>query len=379
MHHRVLVVPVPLRLRTLAAAAVASALIAAAAVPVVGAQSAAMPFIKSLSVSQVGSTVPSNGDVNPYGVAIAPVTKGSLVKGDILVSNFNDKANLQGTGTTIVELSPSGHLSVFAKLSAAAVPSCTGGIGLTTALVALSNGWVVVGSLPTTDGTAATAKAGCLIVLDSSGKVASVIRGGLINGPWDMTAVDNSEDGMVLFVSNVLNGTVAANGKTVDRGTVVRIRLGASSAGMPIVTSERVVAWGFPEKTDPAALVIGPTGLAVSDTQPETLYVADTLGNRIASVPNAVDGNVDLHLGMTVTHGGALNQPLGLAMAPNGDVLTVNAGDGKIVETSPMGMQVASKTIDSAGGGSLFGLALNPAMTGVYFVEDDSNMLALLH
>jgi hypothetical protein len=86
------------------------------------------------------------------------------------VSNFNNSANLQGTGTTIVQISPSARLSLFAELNAASLPgTCPGGIGLTTALVALRSGFVVVGSLPTTDGSAATARAGCLLECASIG------------------------------------------------------------------------------------------------------------------------------------------------------------------------------------------------------------------
>src|SRR5215469_14596152 len=60
-------------------------------------------FLSSLGPpKQVASTVPANGDVNPYGVAMVASSTGKLVKGDILVSNFNDKANVQGTGKSIV-------------------------------------------------------------------------------------------------------------------------------------------------------------------------------------------------------------------------------------------------------------------------------------
>src|ERR1700756_3945975 len=58
---------------------------------------------------QIASTVPQNGDVNPYGVAVVRHSRGNLHRGDVLVSNFNNMANQQGTGTTIVEVSPSGH------------------------------------------------------------------------------------------------------------------------------------------------------------------------------------------------------------------------------------------------------------------------------
>lgn len=158
-----------------------------------------LPNIQTLS-----STVPTNGDVNPYGVAVVPVTTGNLAQGNVLVSNFNNSGNLQGTGTTIVEVSPSGALTLFAQIDPNSLPGrCPGGVGLTTALVALKSGFVIVGSLPTTDGTAATAQAGCLIVLDSSGNVMETFAGGGINGPWDMTAFDAGNKA-VLFVTNVL-------------------------------------------------------------------------------------------------------------------------------------------------------------------------------
>src|SRR5689334_15528552 len=161
-------------------------------------------------IKQIASTVPSDGDVNPYGVAVVPRTTGALVGNDVLVSNFNNSANLQGTGSTIVEIGPNGALRVFAQITSASAQGCTGGIGLTTALVVLRAGWVIVGSLPTTDGTAATAQAGCLIVLNRWGQVVETFAGNGINGPWDMTALDLG-NAAVLFVSNVLNGTVAAN------------------------------------------------------------------------------------------------------------------------------------------------------------------------
>jgi hypothetical protein len=104
-------------------------------------------------LTQVASTVPANGDVNPYGVAIVPASEGRLTAGDILVSNFNDKANVQGTGNTIVQVNPAGQTSVFADISALpAGQACPGGIGLNTALGILPGGWVVVGSLPTASG-----------------------------------------------------------------------------------------------------------------------------------------------------------------------------------------------------------------------------------
>src|SRR5579871_2665249 len=157
-------------------------------------------------IQTLASTVPANGDVNPYGIVTVPTTIGNLKRGNILISNFNAVSNLQGTGTTIVQITPKGAVSVFAQLSADELNgACPGGVGLTTALVALQRGWVIVGSLPTSDGTSATAQAGCLIVLDSQGQVVETFAGQGINGPWDMTVRDDDREAQ-LFVTNVLNG-----------------------------------------------------------------------------------------------------------------------------------------------------------------------------
>ncbi len=339
-------------------------------------------FIGPKTVSFVSSTVPADGDVNPYGVAVVPRSSGKLVQGHILVSNFNNSANLQGTGTTIVDIAPDGTQTQFARIRASSLPGpCPGGVGLTTALTVLKKGWVIVGSLPTQDGTAATAKAGCLLVLNNQGRVVETFSGTRfnvrINGPWDMTALDLGSLAE-LFVSNVLNGTVAAGGNVVNRGTVVRIVLSIPDIGKPQELLRTVIGSGFEERTDPAALVIGPTGLGLARNG--TLYLSDTLPSRIAAIPNAVLRFNSAGTGTSVSQGGGLNQPLGLAIAPNGDILTVNAADGNIVETTPGGSQVAVKTIDTsgAGAGTLFGLAVVPG-TGVYFVDDGDNTLDLLH
>lgn len=336
-------------------------------------------FLDSLpNVTQLASTVPSNGDVNPYGVAVVPASMGALVRGHVLVSNFNNRKNLQGTGTTITDIAPDGTAKLFARIDARRLPGpCPGGVGLTTALAVLKKGWVIVGSLPTTDGTAATAQAGCLLVLDSSGHVAETIAGSPINGPWDMAAVDGGGTAE-LFVTNVLNGTVAGGGNIVDGGTVVRMQLTVPDDGPPSVQSSTIIGSGFPEKTDPDALVIGPTGVALSGG---TLYVANTEDNSIAAIPKAVSRTTSAGTGTLVSAGGSLNGPLGLAIAPNGNILTTNGGDGNLVETAPTGKQVALKGIDltGLGAGTLFGLAVVPGGSGIYFVNDGNNTLALVH
>jgi hypothetical protein len=257
-------------------------------------------------------------------VAVVPRSQGLLQKGDVLVSNFNDGGNAQGT----------------------------------------------------------TAQAGCLIVLDSQGNVRETFSGHGINGPWDMTALD---EGAVaeLFVTNVLNGTVANSPMVVNGGTVLRLLLVIVGNQPPKLVAVTKIGSGFAERTDPVALVVGPTGVGLGPNG--TLYVADTVNSRIAAIPNAVFRLTSAGAGHTVSQGNALNGPLGLAIAPGGDILSVNGGNGNLVETTPGGRQVATATLDNTpatpplenGNGALFGLAVAPGGTGVYFVDDNTNTLNL--
>jgi hypothetical protein len=370
-----------------AAAAVAAGMTAAAGVamaPAAGAMAHSQPsFIGHFhKLRTIGSTVPRNGDVNPYGTVLIRHSRGKLRRGDVLISNFNNKANLQGTGTTIVEVSPRGQLKRFAHITSAKLRanSCPGGIGLTTAL-AVVHGWVVVGSLPTSDGMSATAKAGCLIALDSHGRVRKTFAGHGINGPWDMTSVNLGRRHADLFVTNVLNGTVAAKGKVVRRGTVLRLTLGFRRHHAPRLLATTRIGSGFAQRTDPAALVVGPTGVGLG--RHGTLFVADSVANRIAAIPAALVRHTSAGTGLTVTKNGALSTPLGLTIAPNGHVLTVNGGNGKLIEITPGGAQIATRQLDSSGSppgaGALFGLAVKRHGRGVYYVDDATNTLRLLH
>jgi hypothetical protein len=365
---------------TALAGAAATALFAAAA-PVAQAGTGGSFIGGFKKLTTIGSTVPANGDVNPYGMARVTKSQGALVRGDVLISNFNNSKNLQGTGTTIVQVSPKGKLGVFAQINAAKLPGkCPGGVGLTTALEILRGGWVVVGSLPTKDGTAATAAAGCLIVLDKWGHVRETLSGHGINGPWDMGLATRGPFAE-LFVTNVLAGTQAAGGQVVNNGTVLRLVLMVGGSQPPRWINTTKIGSGFPQRTDPAAMVIGATGAALAPNG--TLYVANGVDSAINAIPNATWRSNSAGTGTAITKGGWLNTPLGLIMAPNGDVLTVNGANGLLVETTPSGTQIAKKALDSSGSppgaGALFGLVLAPHNAGVYYVDDAVNTMRLLH
>jgi hypothetical protein len=317
---------------------------------------------------QVVSTVPPNGDLNPYGVAFVPddfAKGGRLHSGDILVSNFNNSANLQGTGSTIVRITPGGQQSVFFQGGP--------GLGLTTALGVLKAGFVLVGNVPTIDGTFGTIQQGSLLVLNRDGRLVTRLRSATkLDGPWDLAINDQGSTAQV-FVSNVLSGTVT------------RIDLTIPTNGNPIVQSMTQIASGYTHRSDPAALVVGPTGLAYDATK-DVLYVASTGDNAIFAVPNAGGRQTDAGTGSVIFRDPAhLRGPLGLVLAPNGDLITSN-GDAlngnknfpsELVEFNPdTGKFVAQLSLDPAQG-SAFGIALQSANGQVRFaaVNDDTNTL----
>ena len=350
-----------------------------AAAPAKADSNAFLPGIKKHQL--LTSTSPANGDQNPYALVVAPVSVGSVEKNDVLVDNFNNVGNLQGTGTSIIDYRPStGQMTVFAALPAH-LPGCPGGVGLSTAMIMLKSGWVIVGSAPSTDGTAKTLGQGCLIVLDSQGKVAGTITGPEINDPWGNMAVIDHGDTAKIFVSNVGFGIgTSAAGTVHDKANVLRLDLRIPPGKPPVVTAKTVIADGLSSQADPGVFLIGPTGLALGrDGQ---LYVSDAIKNRVVAIPDAATRTSSAGTGTVVTAGGFLNRPLALTTAPNGNLLVINGLDGNVVEVDPDGgRQLGKKLIDGdqaqspPGSGDLFGIAINPDGKGFYYVEDDINAL----
>src|SRR6202035_628397 len=297
----------------------------------------------------VSSTVPENGDVNPYGVAIVPAgfpSGGTIAPGDVLVSNFNNSDNLQGTGTTIIKFTPSVPVSPAGQASEFFKGSFP---GLTTALGVLKRGFVVVGSVSTAAGKFATIKAGPLLFLDRNGNVISPSPFTTkLDGPWDLT-IDDQFDNARVFVSNVLNGTVTRLDLAITPSTVT-------------VKAATVIASGYTSQENDAALILGPTGLAY-DSEDDVLFVASTADNMIFAVPQARSRPGPSGRGGILFQDDHLRGPLALVFAPNGNLLTAN-GDAvnddptqpsEIVEFTRTGRFVRQFNVDAAEGGA-FGI-----------------------
>ena len=336
------------------------------------------------------SSVADNGDLNPYAVVVAPVSAGKILKDDVLVDNFNNISNLQGTGTTIIDYRPSTkQTTLFAKLPQK-LAECPGGVGLTTAMTMLKSGWILVGSAPSTDGTTATKGDGCIIVLDANGQMVAAWSGPTINDPWGNMAVLDDGSSATLFISMAGFGLPGpdkldpATGFPVrlHQATVLRLNLRIDAGKSPQIAAQTVVADGFSQRADRDNFLLGPTGLALGADG--TLYVTDGLDNLIVAIPDALTRTTSAGTGRVVTQGGLLSWPLAMLYTPAGHLLVCNGKDGQVVEIEPVaGKQIYSQWIDSdqaqspPGNGDLFGIALTPDGEGFYYVEDDMNTLVL--
>lgn len=325
------------------------------------------PFLPS--PVRMASTVPSTGDLNPYGIARIKddfqTGSGPLQHGDILVSNYNNNQNLQGTGSTIMRIPASGTPSVFFQ--------GTGHLGLSTGLGTLQYGYVLVTNLPTLDGTSNTAQPGSLLVIDNQGHLVQTLSGPGINGPWDATVVDNGPSAMV-FVANALDGTVT------------RIDLALDSTSCLKEVGETTVASGYRHQGDPAALFDAPTGL-VYDRREDKLFVASTLDNAVFVVRNAArrrnsDGPGDIVYQDNVHLHGAL----ALAEAPNGHLLVTNNDvinadpkqPSEIVEFTKYGEFVKQISVDPNLGGSFGVLAARTGENTSILAAVDDNTASLI-
>ena len=346
-------------------------------------------FLESIKRhSTLTSTVTENGDLNPYAVIVAPVSAGKVMKDDVLVDNFNNLSNLQGTGTTIVGYRPDSRQTYLFTRLPPTLPQCPGGVGLTTAMTMLRTGWVIVGSTPSTDGTTATKGDGCVLVLDPNGKLVAAWNGPTINDPWGNMAVVDNGASATLFISMAGFGlpgprvTDRATGLPVVKrtATVLRLELTIPAGKPPVLVSQTVIGSGFAARADLDNFLLGPTGLALSPDN--TLYVTDGLDNVITAIPNATTRTDSAGTGRIVSRDGLLSWPLAMTWSPEGHLLVCNGKDGRLVEVDPVaGQQIYAQWINTnqamspPGNGNLFGIAMTPDMKGFYYVTDDINAL----
>jgi len=315
-----------------------------AALILLGVSRAALALPVTPLLPAQGSTSPSNGDLVPYGLAVVPdfFPGHTLKPGQLLVSNFNSSAangNVAGQGTTIVIIDPNTaqQLGVFFQ--------GTSPIGFTNALAIVKEGFVFAGSVFTTLPDASDPTPGPLLVLDKNGNQVDAITTGT-NGPWGL-AVNDQGDSAQLFVSNVFDGTVT------------RLKVSFKKGVFSVVGAPTTIASGYAFGLDASALVVGPAGLAY-DSASDRLYVASEDDNKIFVIKHASTTSGG-GMGTLVSSDSHLEGPLGLIIAPNGDLITANADPtafqnpaqpSEIIEFTKKGTFVREFSIDSQLGGA---------------------------
>jgi len=316
------------------------------------------------------TTVAPNGDLNPYGVAFVPPlfpTGGLISPGDILVANFNASSNLQGSGTTIIDVVAQAGAPSPILYFQSATPA-----GLTTALNVLRAGYVLVGNFPSPDGTCGSSTPGSIIVIDRNGNQVGNITGPSIQGPWDATLFDEGTRAKY-FVANGLTGTV------------VRLDLNVSATGGVTVAKSTQIASGYQHACDPVTFVDAPTGL-VYDAERDVLYVASSDDNAVFAVANAGCAEKDHGTGRIIYQDNVhLHGPLGMIMAPNGHLVVANNDainpdpnqPSEIVEFTVGGKFVKEISVDPNFGGA-FGLAVMTKGDTARFAAVDDNVPVLL-
>jgi hypothetical protein len=266
-------------------------------------------FFKPFLPLQV-STIPSNGDTTPYGLAFVPhdfPDDASISPGELLVSNFNNTTTA-GQGTTIITVDPrSGKTGLFFQGNSP--------IGFTLALTIARVGLVFAGSLPTSGGTA---EPGPLDVFDAEGHLLTQLGSShLVDGPWGMALNDRGNTAQ-LFVSNIFDT------KDHFAGSITRLDVSLSATGITVMHAY-TIASGYTSAPDTAGTVVGPAGLAY-DPEADTLYVASEGDDAIYKLVGAGSTTATLGKGQVVFNDQTvLHGPLGLIFAPNGDLITANA------------------------------------------------------
>jgi hypothetical protein len=303
----------------------------------------------------IGSTVdPINGDQNPYGLAIAPVSAGLVTAGDLIICNFNDgPTNTQGHGTTIVGLHPAVGSTPYRIAQNGNLRGCD-------ALSVAPGGNIWTADYNANDNAIYAPSGTPLYTLASSAAYPW-------SGPWGEIYAASPGGSRAFYVSNAGDGTV-------DRVTVT----GASPA------SFTEIAGGFSINHGQPGSISAPAGLTY-DPSSDTLYVIDTNANTVSAIakvstltaPSASSVKI-------IAQGAPLNGPLSAALLPNGNLIVGNTLDGNgtnlLIEVSPTAGVLAIKNVDTGAAGALFGIvaAGTTAAPKIYFNDDNANSVVLL-
>src|SRR5271166_3075151 len=318
----------------------------------------------------VASLIAPNGDRDPFGIAVVPLTAGNLVAGNLLVAEFSDQKGTPGSGTTILQVDPATDTtSVFFQGGPVEGP-----VGIA---INPTNDGVWIGDYGSSaDGTAAND-----LLITPTGQLkatftdASTANAASFLGVWGQ-GVDSANGTVSFYYGNAGNATTGTGGGDVWRLTP---HPAGPANGQPLNSTYAQIATGQGQTPHGgnAATAAGPQGYAFAADG--TLYETNDADNTLYAIPHAATAQSPVATRI-VYRGHALQSPENVVIDPrNGDLLVVNANDNRLVVITPGGKLVASRDLAAnQPAGALFGLAIGTNAAGdlvLYYTNSNTSTL----
>jgi hypothetical protein len=320
---------------------------------------------------EIGSTVdPTNGDMGPSAVSLVKSTFG-LKKGQLIVCNFEDSSGNAGKGTTIDVLDPKPHSKPATFAQSSKLEGCDGD-----AITATNS---VYGAGMTS---------GKIAQFSPQGKL-SQTYGSPIEAPF---ANADAFCGLAYAPEDIY----VSDSKT---GAIVKLSFLPVTGGKAKMT--RVII-GFGINKGSGWSTLGPSGIQYNGTRTgnlcnDTLYIVDGVDNTVVAVSTASNllqkdeivvepggkkfkcAHPKATCATLVYSGSPLDAPVASALLPNGNLIVANTkGGNKLVELTPSGKILATKTIDSSKTAHIFGLlasGISDSDTVLFYTDNATNTL----
>jgi hypothetical protein len=321
---------------------------------------------------EIGSTVdPKNGDTGPRAISLVRATFG-LKKGQMLVCNFDDSAGTVGKGTTIEVLDPDPHSKPATFTQSSKIEGC--------------------------DGDTVTATNQVYATALVSGLVSQFTQVGKLNESYRSHFQAPFADADAFCGEAYAPEDVyVSDSKT---GSITKLSF------LPVGRSGKVkmtqVISGFGAGKGSGWSTLGPSGIQYNSVKTgtrcnDTLYIVDGVDNTVVAISNASSllekdeivvqpGGKKfkcLHAKFTcatlVYSGSPLDAPVASALLPNGNLIVANTqGGNKLVEMTPTGQILDTKTIDTSSTAHVFGLlatGTSDSDTVLFYTDTETNTL----
>jgi hypothetical protein len=311
----------------------------------------------------IGSTVDAkNGDEGPRAISIVPTSTGKLIKGQLLVCNFEDSTGAPGKGTTLETLSPKPSSAPVRFFQNNVIEGCDGD--------AIFHNDSVYGAGLTSGKIAAITKKGTL---------AKTYSGKTITAPFSDAAAQTTQIFSPLYLyagTTTSGGLLSISLGSYGNGLATQV---AKGFGVSHSSGGELAASGmqYDPNTDTLYIVDGVTNTVVAFSNSSKLLDKDEIivepGGKTFSCeyPKTTCGSL-------VYSGSPLNAPMASALLPNGNLVVANTQGtaNTLVELTPSGQVLDTEVVDTSSTQGVFGLVArgtNDSNTVIFYTDTNSN------